>query len=87
MSMFDWVRYSCDCPSCGADIRNFQSHDGPCHGEFLSPDDVSEFDGFCDCGAWLQFRRQPDRSYHMRWTRSGPANWSQFVPVQESPSP
>lgn len=54
MGMFDYVKFSTNCPDCGAVISEFQSKDGLCLLQTLRPEEVREFYSSCDsCGYFL----------------------------------
>ena len=50
MGMFDYVRFSTPCPTCGAELNKFQSKDGVCELDTLNCWEVEEFYDYCsDC--------------------------------------
>jgi hypothetical protein len=54
MGMFDYIKYSCACPECGAIVREWQSKDGPCVMSTLDPWRVENFYTSCPgCKTWL----------------------------------
>lgn len=72
MGVFDYVTYSCDCPSCGAPIKEFQTKDGDPYLNTVEPWTVREFHAFCDgCKACLRFDAVP---VEVRWE----AKWSRY---------
>ena len=75
MGMFDDITYTMTCPICGHEMRNFQSKDGGCALQKLTPAELARqaapgigygvyFYSDCDkCGTWVdvKFRnRNPD---------------------------
>lgn len=57
MGMFDTVKYECYCPVCGNKVTDFQSKDGDCVNDTLSPSVVDNFYSGCsDCGCSLEFQ-------------------------------
>ncbi len=60
MGMFDYVEYEMPCPDCGVLVDNFQSKDGPCVLDTVSPCDVQEFYTTCPgCGTWIALYATP----------------------------
>lgn len=58
MGIFDYVDFTCSCPSCDSKVQGFQSKDGPCTLDTLHPNRVNTFYGDCrECGLWLTFTR------------------------------
>lgn len=58
MGMFDEIEFSCDCPTCGDKVSDFQSKDGPCELLKLKPLQVSNFYAICrNCKTWIEYRR------------------------------
>ena len=54
MGMFDWVDYECRCDICKAKVTGFQSKDGNCTLDHVSPFTVNEFYSSCSkCGSWI----------------------------------
>lgn len=68
MGMFDDIRYEMDCPMCGANLRGFQSKDGDCALQKLTPAELAEqadpgiaygveFYTMCDdCKTWVEVK-------------------------------
>jgi hypothetical protein len=57
--MFDYIDFEMICSVCGNKINDFQSKDGPCMLETLSPFEVSNFYSSCKkCGAWIEFTKK-----------------------------
>lgn len=55
MGMFDYVDAVIRCPYCGELINDFQSKDGDCLLEKISPYDVRTFYSSCNsCKEWVQ---------------------------------
>jgi len=53
--MFDYVDYKATC-SCGVELENFQSKDGPCELKTLEPHEVGIFYAVCDkCDTWHEW--------------------------------
>lgn len=58
MGMFDDVNFTMPCPTCGAQMGNFQSKDGPCDLSTIEPDAVSNFYASCHkCWSWVEFTK------------------------------
>lgn len=56
MGMFDYVNFRCACPTCGADVGDFQSKDRMCEMATLEPDDCEHFYASCQkCRTWIEF--------------------------------
>ena len=56
--MFDFVDFTCDCPTCGKLIKGFQSKDGPCQLLKLKPLQVDRFYTACgNCNSWIEYVR------------------------------
>lgn len=56
MGMFDYIKYKADCEVCGAELKDFQSKDGPCDLKELKPKHVDYFYAYCDnCKAYHAF--------------------------------
>lgn len=54
MGMYDDVIYNTKCPKCGALVTEWQSKDGLCLMEKLTPADVTNFYTSCgNCKSWL----------------------------------
>jgi len=57
MGMFDNVIYKANCKRCGKPLGDFQTKDGDCVLEDLTPDKISNFYTSCDsCNAWNDFK-------------------------------
>jgi len=57
MGMFDHINYEAKCENCGAELKHFQSKDGPCELKHLPPDAVDYFYTSCDeCKTWHDFK-------------------------------
>jgi len=55
MGMFDYINYTTKCPSCGEELKGFQSKDGPCTLSTLEPYDVKNFYTSCsNCHTWVE---------------------------------
>lgn len=68
MGMFDDIKYEAPCPSCGAKLTVWQSKDGPCVLDVLTPTELANvsvdvgrhgrktrFYTSCDgCDAWVE---------------------------------
>jgi uncharacterized protein (UPF0212 family) len=62
MGMFDYVEYEAKCPKCGASITDWQSKDGDCLMDVLTPKDVRYFYTSCPvCGVWIDAFVQPPK--------------------------
>ena len=58
--MFDWIVFEMECPVCKTKIDDFQSKDGGCSLDNLSPYEVFNFYSSCKkCGTWIDFIRKP----------------------------
>lgn len=56
MGMFDYVKYECDCPRCGATVDGFQSKSGDCRLATVPPTSVDYFYSICgECGLFLDY--------------------------------
>ena len=57
MGMFDYVKYSAPCRGCGEIINEFQSKDGECLLQELTPNEVMNFYAMCPkCKMWNEFK-------------------------------
>ncbi len=62
MGMFDYVSFEMDCPKCGSRVGGWQSKDGPCVMDTISPEEVADFYSSCDkCKTWIEFARVTER--------------------------
>ena len=55
--MFDWVDIELPCPLCGTIAKGFQTKNGACFLETISPDKAGNFYSTCDnskCSAWIE---------------------------------
>ena len=69
MGMFDYVDYPTECPRCGGKVTEWQSKDGPCTLDRLTPRDVLFFYQTCPhCSSWLEANVVVE-SYHVKVTR------------------
>lgn len=58
MGMFDYVKYSCKCPVCNSDVKNFQTKDCECAFREKTIDEVDHFYTACNnCNTWIEFNR------------------------------
>ncbi len=73
MGMFDYVKAEHDCPKCGKTLTGWQSKDGPCLLETLTPDDVDSYYDICDCGEWVEYWRERGPNFR-RFHRGIPLN-------------
>ena len=56
MGMYDDIVYEANCTECGTALKGFQSKDGPCTLETLTPDKVDFFYTYCrKCKTWFDF--------------------------------
>ena len=59
MGMFDYVRFECACPKCGANVTDFQTKDGDRVFEILEPQQVNQFYSSCQhCRTWIEFNAE-----------------------------
>lgn len=56
---FDWVDYTCCCPSCGALVKDFRTKDLCNQRDRVDHRIAYHFYAECACGAWLDFIRKP----------------------------
>ena len=62
MGMFDTVKYKAPCWKCGEPITEFQSKDGECMLEIVTPKQVGNFYGSCyKCHAWNEYDVIPSK--------------------------
>lgn len=47
MGMFDWIKYTDNCPNCKSEITRWQSKDDWCMGVILQPWEVASFYAIC----------------------------------------
>jgi hypothetical protein len=56
MGVFDYINFECDCPICGARIKEFQSKDSDCSLDILEPEEVDNWYSLCDrCENYVEF--------------------------------
>lgn len=61
MGVYDYVEFSCECPNCKAEIKRFQTKDGPRVFAKLTPLMVSDFYTSCGkCGSWISYNREKE---------------------------
>lgn len=59
MGCFDYVEFKMECPNCKAEVTGFQSKDGMCCFEHVTPNDVNNFYTSCDnCKTWIEVQRK-----------------------------
>ncbi len=77
MGMFDWIDYEGECPKCGAEVKDFQSKDGPCNLIRLKPWEVYRFYAMCrNCRSWLEYvRKESAGDPAKREAPPEPENW------------
>jgi len=68
MGMFDDIKYRMDCPMCGRELHGFQSKDGGCGLQTLTPRDLAKqanpglgygvtfYSGCKHCGTWVDIK-------------------------------
>lgn len=56
--MFDYVDYKMPCPSCGKELKQFQTKDKHCVFEHYGPWEVDNFYTSCPCGEWIEFNKK-----------------------------
>ncbi len=62
MGMYDNVNFEMDCPICGKRIDDFQTKDGDCLLNTLSPCDVSTFYSGCrKCNSFINIQQIKDK--------------------------
>jgi len=62
--MYDNVDYECVCPVCKSKVGGFQSKDGECVLDTISPNEVNNFYSSCSkCGCWIEFEAKPTTNY------------------------
>jgi hypothetical protein len=63
MGMFDYINGpQMKCVECDAELRGWQSKDGPCELDTLDFTQVDRFYTSCDkCGTWHEWNRKPAR--------------------------
>jgi len=60
MGMYDEVDYRMLCPTCEAELSDFQTKEGACVLGRLDWKRVGNFYTFCDnCKSWIEFTRKP----------------------------
>lgn len=63
MGLFDSVNFRMPCPTCGRQLSDFQSKDGPCLMGIVEPLEVSNFYALCPgCRTWVEYTRKPATS-------------------------
>lgn len=67
MGMFDYVRFKMACPSCGKELNDFQSKDGPCELKSIKAHHLNNFYDYCECKAYINFLK-PWRKKRWRMT-------------------
>jgi len=56
--MFDYVDFKCDCPTCGAEVKGFQSKDGVCLLTTIKPWETCRFYSSCkECKTRIEYMR------------------------------
>ncbi len=67
MGMFDYVKFSTECPECGDQISDFQSKDGPCELKKIRAHKLAYFYSECsDCGVRVSFHKLWGKKYWRR---------------------
>lgn len=66
MGMFDHIHFETVCPKCHKKADGFQSKDGDCVLDLISPLEVRCFYTSCQCGAWIEFYRKNNSKSWLR---------------------
>lgn len=77
MGLYDYVKYSMNCPNCGEKVDQFQTNDSTCEMKEVNFWEIDKFYDSCEnCNTWIEFNRiekkpfVPIEHYEMKWSKN-----------------